>query len=97
MAAARPPQAAVSLEIKPETALATVGDQTINKAEMYSLLEANYGPSALTQLIDYTLLMQKAKAEGVEVKEEDVQAGCGRARQRQSASRRRAEKRRRGP
>ena len=62
-----------SVEVKPETPLAVVGDQTINKAEMYSLLEANYGPSALTQLIDYTLLMQKAKTEGIEISDADIQ------------------------
>ncbi|MGI8765950.1 MAG: peptidyl-prolyl cis-trans isomerase [Gemmatimonadaceae bacterium] len=59
--------------VNPETALATVGDTTLNKSDMYSLLEANYGASALTQLIDYTLLMQKAKSEGIEVSEDDVQ------------------------
>ncbi len=61
------------VEVKPETVLATVGDTTLNKSEMYALLEANYGASALTQLIDYTLLMQKAKSEGIDITEADVQ------------------------
>ncbi len=63
-----------AVEVNPDTALATVGDETINKKEMYALLEANYGTSALSQLIDYTLLMQKAKAEGVEVSDAEVKA-----------------------
>ena len=32
-------------------------------------------PSALTQLIDYTLLMQKAKAEGITIGDDEVQKG----------------------
>jgi foldase protein PrsA len=55
-------------------AVATVNGETVSHEELRDHLEATNGESALRQLIDYTLVMQKAKAEGITVSDAEVSA-----------------------
>jgi parvulin-like peptidyl-prolyl isomerase len=52
--------------------LARVGDTPVTRGEMFTLLEANVGEQALRQLIDYQLVLQEAKAKGIEITDEQV-------------------------
>lgn len=54
--------------------IATAGSTNIGREDLHAYLEANGGPQALAQLIDFELLMQHAKANGIEITEAQVQA-----------------------
>jgi foldase protein PrsA len=56
-------------------AVATVNGEAVSREELRDHLEATNGESALRQLIDYALVMQKAKAEGITVSDAEVSAG----------------------
>jgi foldase protein PrsA len=52
--------------------VATVNGQAITRSEIDSQLEAKHGDSALRQLIDYSLVLQKLKAENFSVSDAEV-------------------------
>jgi foldase protein PrsA len=52
--------------------VATVNGEAITHGEIDSHLEATSGDSALRQLIDYSLVMQKLKAEGLSLQDDQV-------------------------
>jgi foldase protein PrsA len=58
--------------------VATVGDASVSREEIHTLLEANGGEQALRQLIDYNLVMQNLKTQGLEVTDAEVQAALDR-------------------
>jgi foldase protein PrsA len=55
-------------------AVVTVNDQPIERNALYTHMEANYGENSLRQLIDFALITQKLKAEGLSVSEAEVDA-----------------------
>jgi len=52
--------------------VASVNGETITRGEIDSHLEATSGDSALRQLIDYSLVMQKLKAENLSINDDQV-------------------------
>lgn len=52
----------------------TVNGQSVDRNALYAHLEANYGESSLRQLIDFALIMQKLKEEGLSISNEEVDA-----------------------
>jgi hypothetical protein len=54
--------------------VATVNGEGIAREELRDYLEASQGESALSKLIEYSLVMQEAKKEGITVSDADVQA-----------------------
>lgn len=54
--------------------VATVNGDSIDREALRDHLEATGGEGALRQLIDFSLVMQKAKAEGIEVSDAEVAA-----------------------
>lgn len=52
--------------------VATVNGEAITRGEIDSHLEATSGDSALRQLIDYSLVMQKLKAEGLNASDDQI-------------------------
>lgn len=52
----------------------TVNGQSIDRNALYTHLEANYGENSLRQLIDFALITQKLKDEGLSVSDEEVNA-----------------------
>ena len=55
-------------------AVVTVNGQAIERNALYSHLEATYGESSVRQLIDFALIMQKLKAEGLSISDAEVDA-----------------------
>lgn len=53
-------------------AVATVNGENVSREELRDYLEATNGENGLRQLIDYTLIMQKAKADGITVSDAEV-------------------------
>lgn len=51
-----------------------VNGQSIDRNALYAHLEANYGENSLRQLIDFALITQKLKDEGLSVTDEEVNA-----------------------
>lgn len=62
-----------SLNIKAQEsdAIATINGVVISKAEYYDILEKQYGPYVLNDLIQKQLVTQKVEALGIEIKDED--------------------------
>jgi len=56
----------------PSDTVATVGSQAIKRNELDTYLETVYGETALQQIIDYELVMQKLKASGLDVTDDEV-------------------------
>lgn len=54
--------------------IATVNGEAIGRDELRDYLEASQGESAITKLIEYSLVMQEAKKQNVTVADADVQA-----------------------
>jgi foldase protein PrsA len=55
-------------------AVVTVNDQPVERNALYTHMEANYGENSLRQLIDFALITQKLKAEGLSVSDAEVDA-----------------------
>ena len=55
-------------------AVATVNGEAINRDDLHAQLEAAYGETAVRQLIDYTLVTQKLKADGLAISDSEVSA-----------------------
>lgn len=55
-------------------AVVTVNDQPIERNALYAHMEANYGENSLRQLIDFALITQKLKADGLSVSDDEVTA-----------------------
>lgn len=55
-------------------AIATVNGEAVSRDTLHSHLEATYGETAVRQLIDFALITQKLKAEGLSVTDAEVSA-----------------------
>ena len=54
--------------------IATVNGEAVSREDLRNYLEAQGGESALSKLIEYSLVMQEAKKQGVNISDADVQA-----------------------